>query len=81
MEHTMIDSHGREIDHLRLSLTDHCNLACRYCIPKDAKLSGQMIDHEFALAVVRWLVLGHGIRHIRLTGGEPLLYPTLIPLR
>lgn len=76
----MIDGCGREIDHLRLSLTDHCNLACRYCVPKDAKPSGQMIDPEFALEVVRWLVFEHGIRHLRLTGGEPLLYPTLIPL-
>ncbi len=76
----MIDGCGREIDHLRLSLTDHCNLACRYCIPEDAKPSGHMIDPDFAFETVRWLVEEHGIRHIRLTGGEPLLYPHLLPL-
>ncbi|MEE9296760.1 MAG: GTP 3',8-cyclase MoaA [Phycisphaerae bacterium] len=76
----MIDGCGREIDHLRLSLTDHCNLACRYCIPAGAKPSGQMIDVDFAFQAVRWLSERHGIRFVRLTGGEPLLYPDLIPL-
>lgn len=77
----MIDGCGREIDHLRLSLTDHCNLACRYCVPEGGRThSGQMIDPAFAYAVAEWLVLRHGIRHIRLTGGEPLLYPHLADL-
>ncbi len=73
----MIDGCGREIDHLRLSLTDHCNLACRYCVPAGAVPSGRMIDAEFAIAVVRWLSERHGIRYVRLTGGEPLLHPDL----
>jgi GTP 3',8-cyclase len=76
----MIDGCGREIDHLRLSLTDHCNLACRYCVPEDAPPSRQMIDARFAFELVRWLSEHHGIRHVRLTGGEPLLYPDLIRL-
>ncbi len=36
-----------------------------------------MIDEDFALHVVRWLSTRHGVRHLRLTGGEPLLYPPL----
>lgn len=76
----MIDGVGREIDHLRLSLTDHCNLSCRYCIPEGAAPEWQMIDADFAFEVVRWLSQEHGIRHLRLTGGEPLLYPPLIRL-
>lgn len=76
----MIDGCGREMDHLRLSLTDHCNLACRYCVPTDAPPSGKMIDPDFAFEVVRWLSQRHGIRHVRLTGGEPLVFPDLIPL-
>lgn len=76
----MIDGCGREIDHLRLSLTDHCNLACRYCVPHGVPPSGCMIDADFAFSLVRWLSSQHGIRYVRLTGGEPLLYPKLIPL-
>ena len=79
----MIDGYGRVIDHLRLSLTDHCNLACRYCVPDDAgprtsAVGG--IDEEFAFQTVRWLARRHGIRCLRLTGGEPLLYRPLLPL-
>ncbi len=73
----MIDGCGRTIDHLRLSLTDYCNLACRYCVPDDAAPCGQMIDEEFAFQVVRWLSTRHGIRYLRLTGGEPLMYAPL----
>lgn len=73
----MIDGCGREIDHLRLSLTDHCNLACRYCVPKGVPPGAQMIDAAFAFEVVRWLSQRHGVRHLRLTGGEPLLHPGL----
>ena len=77
----MIDGCGREIDHLRLSLTDHCNLACRYCVPEGARPPHQMIDFaSFAYELVRWLSEHQGVRHVRLTGGEPLLYPDLIPL-
>jgi cyclic pyranopterin phosphate synthase len=76
----MIDGCGREIDHLRLSLTDTCNLACRYCVPQNTAPHERMIDARFACSLVRWLSKRHGIRHLRLTGGEPLLYPELIPL-
>jgi len=76
----MIDGCGRELDHLRLSLTDRCNLACRYCVPAEAHAHGRMIDERFASEIVRWLSERHGIRHVRLTGGEPLLHPRLIPL-
>ncbi len=76
----MIDGCGRTIDHLRLSLTDRCNLACRYCVPDEPLACGPMIDPDFAFHVVRWLSAEHGIRFVRLTGGEPLLYPGLIPL-
>ncbi len=76
----MIDGCGRKIDHLRLSLTDHCNLACRYCVPEGAQPEWRMIDADFAFQVVRWLSLRHGIRYVRLTGGEPLLHPKLTSL-
>ena len=76
----MLDGCGREIDHLRLSLADHCYLACRYCVPSGARPSPSMIDPSFAFELVKWLSVYHGIRHVRLTGGEPLLYGGLVPL-
>ncbi len=76
----MIDGCGRKIDYLRLSLTDYCNLACRYCSPRGGLEHASLMDLGFAVAVVRWLSGRHGIECIRLTGGEPLLYPELIPL-
>lgn len=79
----MIDGCGREIDHLRLSLTERCNLACRYCVPEGTRLStaaAGRINLAFAYEVVRWLSEQHGVRYVRLTGGEPLLCPDLIPL-
>jgi cyclic pyranopterin phosphate synthase len=77
----MIDGCGREIDHLRVSVTDHCNLACRYCVPAQPRAAAaQMIDADFAFQAVEWLVSEHGIRHVRLTGGEPLLHPEIVSL-
>ncbi len=75
----LIDGCGRRMDHLRLSLTDRCNLACRYC-SAGRRLDCRAIAPDFALAVVRWLSTRHGVSHVRLTGGEPLLYPQLLPL-
>ncbi|MEW6250785.1 MAG: radical SAM protein, partial [Planctomycetota bacterium] len=76
----MIDGCGRHIDHLRLSLTDGCNLACGYCRTGNAEPSRGCLDVNFAVALVEWLSRAHGIRHVRLTGGEPLLYPQLLEL-
>jgi len=76
----MIDGCGRPIDHLRLSLTDRCNLACRYCVPEGVHPPQQHLDARLAYELVAWLAREHGIRHLRLTGGEPLLYPGLTPL-
>ncbi len=71
----MKDSHGRVIDYLRISLTDRCNFRCIYCMPEegvcpmshDEILSLEEIERLVAIAV------GHGIKSVRLTGGEPLV--------
>ena len=75
----LIDGCGRRIDHLRLSLTDRCNLACRYCAVAGPRAYHRM-EARLAVQLVRWLSGRHGVRHVRLTGGEPLLYPGLIDL-
>lgn len=70
----LVDGCGRHIDHLRLSLTERCNLACQYCSAGHDATSCR-IDADFAIALVRWLSSRHAVRHVRLTGGEPLLHP------
>ena len=71
---SLIDGQGRRIDYLRLSVTDRCDLRCRYCmaenmtfLPKSAVLSIEEMGDLAERFVAR------GIRRIRLTGGEPLV--------
>jgi GTP 3',8-cyclase len=71
----MIDSFGRTIDYLRISVTDRCNLRCQYCMPPDGvKLlpAEDILRFEEIVDVVRAAV-GLGVTKIRLTGGEPLV--------
>jgi GTP 3',8-cyclase len=71
----LVDTFARTISYLRVSLTDHCNLRCLYCTPRDAgeKLAGpELLTYEEILRVVE-LAVGLGIRKVRLTGGEPLV--------
>jgi len=70
-----IDSYGRRIDYLRISVTDRCNLRCFYCAPIRHMVvlpHEEILRFEEILAVVRAGV-ELGIRKIRLTGGEPLI--------
>ncbi|UCG50061.1 MAG: radical SAM protein [Phycisphaerales bacterium] len=71
----MTDRFGRIIDQLRISVTDRCNLRCRYCMPASGvKLlrNTDILSFEEILDVARAAV-GMGITKIRLTGGEPLV--------
>ncbi|QNA83983.1 GTP 3',8-cyclase MoaA [Sphingomonas sp. So64.6b] len=70
----LIDRHGRTIRYLRISVTDRCDLRCRYCmaeqmvfLPKAALLS---LDE---IAIIAERFIARGIDKIRLTGGEPLV--------
>lgn len=70
-----MDSFGRRINYLRLSITDNCNLHCGYCMPRDARKSscgGAPLDFEDLLRIAR-CATEIGIRKIRVTGGEPLV--------
>lgn len=72
----MKDSFGREIDYLRVSLTDRCNLRCEYCMPEsgiDNKIKhSDMLSLEEMFKLIQEFVL-LGIKKIRFTGGEPLV--------
>ncbi len=72
----MTDNYGREIDYLRISITDRCNLRCRYCMPEEGCTDlidhGEILSFEEIIRVVR-AAAAVGIKKIRLTGGEPLV--------
>lgn len=71
----MKDAFGREINYARISLTDKCNLRCRYCMPEEgvaAKKHGDLLSFEELEKVVDAL-LALGIEKVRVTGGEPLV--------
>ncbi|MCW3847615.1 GTP 3',8-cyclase MoaA [Sphingomonas sp. LB-2] len=77
----LIDREGRTISYLRISVTDRCDLRCRYCMseamsfmPRSAVLSLE----EMALIAERFIA--RGVRKIRLTGGEPLVRRDMIDL-
>lgn len=67
----MIDSYGREINYLRVSLTKRCNLRCSYCGAQNEKENNELTADEIE-KIVRAFV-GCGINKVRLTGGEPLV--------
>ncbi|MDF1574804.1 MAG: radical SAM protein [Bacteroidales bacterium] len=71
----MYDSFNREITYLRISVTDRCNLACRYCMPEQLTVAAhgsRILDFNEITHIVRTLA-PLGISKIRLTGGEPLV--------
>ncbi len=78
----MIDSYGREIKYLRLSVTELCNLRCRYCMPEDGvckKSHDQMLTQEEMLRAIR-AAASLGVTKLRLTGGEPLVKPNIVSI-
>lgn len=68
----MIDQYNRNIDYLRISVTDRCNLRCKYCMPEGIRtlpMKDILTFEEIRSVVEQAAELG--IRHLRLTGGEP----------
>ncbi len=71
----LVDSFGRRIDYLRLSVTDRCDLRCTYCMPpefKDYEDPAHWMTLEETARIARVFV-ELGVHRVRLTGGEPLL--------
>ncbi|MCF7934816.1 MAG: GTP 3',8-cyclase MoaA [Synergistales bacterium] len=71
----LIDTHGRQLNYMRVSVTDRCNFRCRYCMPEEGIpwiAHDEILSYEELLSLfsIFWEM---GIRKIRLTGGEPLV--------
>lgn len=80
--HVQHDGFGRDINYLRIAVTDKCNFRCIYCMPADGvapRAHDELLSAEEIARFVR-LVAGEGIRRVRLTGGEPLVSRRIIPL-
>ena len=78
----MIDTYGRTITYLRLSVTELCNLRCRYCMPEDGvckKKHEEMLTQEEMVTAVR-AAAALGISKLRITGGEPLVKSNIVEL-
>lgn len=78
----MKDRFGRDITYLRISVTDLCNLRCKYCMPESGVESlchSDILSIEEIVEIVR-IASKNGIKKIRLTGGEPLVRRGFIDL-
>ena len=70
----MVDSFGRRIDYVRISVTDRCNLRCRYCMAEHMQfLPKRDILTLEEIVDLTDIFIARGVRRIRLTGGEPLV--------
>lgn len=78
----LIDNHNREINYLRLAVTDRCNLRCNYCMPAEginfAKNDALFTIEE--LARLSTILVSQGINKLRITGGEPFVRRDLMVL-
>jgi cyclic pyranopterin phosphate synthase len=77
--HAGLDTRGRRLHDLRISVTDRCNFRCVYCMPRDVfgpdykfLARDQLLSFEEITRLAR-IFKGHGVEKVRLTGGEPLL--------
>ena len=78
----MTDSYGRQITYLRLSVTELCNLRCRYCMPEEGvckRSHADLLTEDEMIAAVR-AAGSLGISKVRVTGGEPLTKPNILSI-
>lgn len=77
----MTDQFGRNIDYMRISITDRCNLRCRYCMPNGVDLlhHEEILRYEELLQIAQAAV-GLGIVNYKITGGEPLVRKDAVKL-
>lgn len=74
-----LDHFGRNINYLRISLTDHCNLRCVYCMPENMvfRPKHELMSTDEIFRLTR-LFARMGVVKIRLTGGEPTVHPDIV---
>ena len=78
----MIDNYGRDITYLRLSVTELCNLRCRYCMPETGickKKHEEMLTEDEMIQAVE-AAASQGIKKVRITGGEPLVKKNILSI-
>lgn len=78
----LTDSHSRRIDYLRLSVTDKCNLRCKYCIPPEGVeylAHDQVLRNEEFVHLIG-IFINLGVKKIRFSGGEPIVRKGLIDI-
>jgi len=78
----MLDHYKRNIHYLRISVTDRCNLRCRYCMPEEGV---EMLDHQDILSFEEIVEIVNaavslGVNKVRITGGEPLVRKGVVDL-
>ena len=75
----LVDSYGRQIGDLRISVTDRCNFRCQYCMPAEGLpwISSDKVLTDDEIVRLATLFVRSGVREIRLTGGEPTVRPSL----
>lgn len=72
--HALVDRHGRAIRYLRVSVTDRCDLRCRYCMAEEMRfLPRAALMRLDEIAVIAERFIARGVTKVRLTGGEPLV--------
>jgi len=79
----MIDRLGRNINYMRISITELCNLRCRYCMPADGvcdkKSHQEMLTEDEMIMAIR-AAASLGVRKLRITGGEPLVKKNIVSI-
>jgi molybdenum cofactor biosynthesis enzyme MoaA len=80
-ENLLIDKYGRQLNYLRLSVTDRCNFRCYYCMPEEgidfARREDLMTFDE--MLSISTIFCNLGIEKIRITGGEPFVRNGIMP--
>jgi cyclic pyranopterin phosphate synthase len=78
----MLDRFNRNINYLRISVTDRCNLRCVYCMPEEGVTllsHSDILSYDEITSFTR-VAVAHGIDKVRITGGEPLVRKNIVQL-